>query len=137
MKELNDENLQMLIEENVNLEQTTDVQLYKSIFLELAKQPKLKVDDLSSSVIEILIYREEWKNFLKSIIIIIAIILMSSLAFITIVGNIEYQLSQQIMIYLNSYKWVLIFIVLIIFLTEAADKSIIMKSLGKVKQIRK
>lgn len=137
MKELNDENLQMLIEENVNLEQTTDVQLYKSIFLELAKQPKLKVDDLSSSVIEILIYREEWKNFLKSIIIIIAIILMSSLAFITIVGNIEYQLSQQIMIYLNSYKWVLIFIVLIIFLTEATDKSIIMKSLGKVKQIRK
>jgi hypothetical protein len=137
MKELNDENLQKLIEENGKLEQTTDVQLYKSIFLELAKQPDLKVDDLSSSVIEILIYREEWKNFLKSIIIIIAIILMSSLAFITIVGNIENQLSQQIMIYLNSYKWTLLFIVLIIFLTEAADKSIIMKSLGKVKQIRK
>lgn len=126
MKELNDENLQTLIEENGNLEQTTDVQLYKSVFLELAKQPTLKVDDLSSSVIEILIYREEWKSFLKSIIIIIAVIFMSSLAFFIVIGNVEYQLAKQILIYLDSYKWTLLFIVVIIFLTEAVDKKFVM-----------
>jgi hypothetical protein len=135
MKELNDENLQTMIEENGNLEQTTDVQLYKSIFLELAKQPKLKVDDLSSSVIEILIYREEWKNFLKSIIIISTIIIMSGLALIIVIGNVEYQFSQQIIIYLDSYKWTLLFIVLIIFLTEAVDKKFVMSSSKKIAPI--
>ncbi len=126
MKELNDENLQTMIEENGNLEQTIDVQLYKSIFLELAKQPKLKVDDLSSSVIEILIYREEWKNFVKSIIIISTIIIMSGLALIIVIGNVEYQIAKEIMIYLDSYKWTLLFTVLIIFLIEAIDKKFVM-----------
>lgn len=126
MKELNDENLQTLIEENGNLEQTTDVQLYKSVFLELAKQPDLKVGDLSSSVIEILIYREEWKNFLKSIIIISTIIIMSGLALIFVIGNVEYQIAKEIMIYLDSYKWTLLFTVLIIFLIEAIDKKFVM-----------
>ena len=126
MKELNDENLQTMIEENGNLEQTTDVQLYKSIFLELAKQPKLKVDDLSSSVIEILIYREEWKNFLKSIIIISTIIIMSGLALIILIGNVKYQIEKDIMIYLDTYKLKFLFTVIMIFLLEAIDKKFVM-----------
>lgn len=126
MKELNDENLQTLIEENGNLEQNRDVQLYKRVFVELAKQPKLQVEDISSGVIEILIYRNEWKSFLKSVIIIISIIIMSGLALIVVIGNVEYQLAKEIMIYLDSYKWTLLFIVLIIFLIEAIDTKFVM-----------
>ena len=135
MVELSDDDIQRLLETGGEIEQTKNVQLYQSVFNRLTEQPKLKIDNLASAVVKIIIFRNEWKSFYKSIVISFVVIMAGSLTLILAINKVNHELTKKILIYLETYKWIILFIILLVVLIEAIDKKFLINRHKQNKKI--
>lgn len=122
MKELSDEYIQDLLEKGTPIISAPDVRLYETVFRELNTHPELKIYGLSADVTKILQYKLEWRSRIKSWIIAATVLIIGSTAFILAAGTVDINLSRHILISLYHYKWIGLFIMMLIIAAEVIDR---------------
>lgn len=125
MKELSDEDIQELLAAGSRIDLTPDVQLYEAIFKELHVEPSIHINGLSSDVIRAIQYKLEWQSRIKFWIVSAIILISGSAAFIFIAGSVDPGLIKQILVHLDNYKWVCLFIILMCTAAEIIDKALL------------
>lgn len=131
MKELSDEYIQDLLEKGTPIIPTPDVRLYETVFRELNTYPELKIYGLSADVTKVLQYKLEWRSRIKSWIIAATVLIIGSTAFILAAGTVDSNLSRHILISLYHYKWIGLFIMMLVIAAEVIDKTVCVKTLSE------
>lgn len=122
MKELSDEYIQDLLEKGTPIISAPDVRLYETVFKELNTHPELNIYGLSADVTQVLQYKLEWRSRIKSWIIAATVLIIGSTAFILAAGTVDVSLSKQMVMFLYHYKWIGLFIMMLIIASEVIDR---------------
>lgn len=125
MKELSDEDIQELLAAGSRIDPTPEVELYEAIFKELSAKPALNTNSLSSDVIKEIQYKLEWQSRIKFWIVSAIILISGSAVFILVAGSVDQSLVKQILVHLDNYKWVCLFIILMCAAAEIIDKALL------------
>ena len=137
MKESNEKELKRLLEEQLEQdgkqqspENNDDAAIYRLLFTALADEPHIPVNiDLAESVIKQIKINELKKESIRYNMLIVFVIITGVLFAYFAISYISPGAQNSALNFIETYKWITLFIILCIGIIQIADKNLVKKNL--------
>ena len=138
MKELSEEELKQLLEEQFEQDNNQgalckddDAALYRLLFTVLAVEPStLQNIDLAESVVEQIKTDELKKESIRYNLLVVLVIIAGILSAYFAINYISPVALNSALNFIETYRWILVFIILCFGIIQIADKKLVKKSLA-------
>ena len=114
MEKLKDEDIQRFLDNNISIEPSDEVLLYKKVFKALSQVPNSPVDGLADDVIQAIHHQNERKATIKTYLAVAVSIILGFAIFITGVSSIDRVTARDILQEFNHFKWIIFFVICIL-----------------------
>jgi hypothetical protein len=138
MKELNEKELKRLLEEQLaqdgkerSPENDDDADIYRLLFTALADEPNTPLNiDLAESVVKQIKINELKKESIRYNMLIVFVVIAGLLSAYFAISYINPAALNSALNFIETYRWIVVFIILCFGIIQVADKNLVKKNLS-------
>lgn len=124
MEKLTDEKIQQLLDSNMIIAPSADVELYQKVYSELAKLPDVHVTHLAQNVVTAVQNKIDRKAAIKTYLVIAASLIVALSVFVVASLHVDKLLTLKILSVLNHFKWIVVFLIAVKVVSSASERLI-------------